>query len=162
MNIAEANVRDQSPDSQNNVSSPFGRFDHSPNSGSRDPTKDPYAKRKWKEVMKFMKENPQIMLELMPPTPRKSQLDKAQTDFNPNVMDLTGKASDKSRERIRSKSPTRSVGDERIMARSGGSVQTGSMAQYAPMGRISNSSTGFVRPATSKSQVRQSLPNILE
>ena len=31
------------------------------------------------------------------------------------------------------------------------------------MGRVSNSSAGFgARPATSKSQVRQSLPNILE
>ena len=73
--------------------------------------------------MKFMKENPQIMLELMPPTPRKSQLDKADFDLNPNVMDLTGKASgSKTRERLRSQSPAQSAGDERVMARSGGSV----------------------------------------
>ena len=49
-------------------------YDHSPTQQTRfDPTGDQF---KWKEVLRFMKTNPKIMLELMPPTPGKRRAEK--------------------------------------------------------------------------------------
>lgn len=63
------------------------RYDHSPpnkkGKGQVYNAKQHEEKKKWKEVMKFMEDNPAILLELMPPTPGRR---KAAVDASHNLL----------------------------------------------------------------------------